>query len=94
MAWNPSANNTFYSRLRTLARAYQDLRNSSQEIEDLWFGEGVSGHADFADVGGITTAEATAMITLSQDFRNFFENGAVSQGDRIPSITPFLTGGP
>ena len=90
MAWNPSNNNVFFARLKNLAKVYQDFRDEGQRLGDIWTGEGVSGAADFVDVGGITTAEATALVTMITDVENFTTNVVPTQGDRIPTLTPFL----
>jgi hypothetical protein len=42
----------------------------------------VSGDPDFAETDGITTAEATALVTMLGDFDDFTENQAVSAGSR------------
>lgn len=90
MAWNASNNNVFFQRLKNWAKQYQDIRDEGQRLDDLWNGEGISGDPAFVDNDGITTAEATALITMLGDVEGFTTNQVVSQGDRIPTLTPFI----
>ncbi len=90
MAWNDSKNTTFFARMEALARSVQDAREEAARLVDLWNKESVSGDGSFVDVGGITTTEATAMVTFCQDYELFLDNGAISQGDRVATLAKFL----
>ena len=91
MAYDASVNNVFFRRLHLFADHVQGLRDEAARLNDLWVAEGISSDADFTDVGGITTAEATSLVVLLGDFDKFMTNQAVAQADRVASITPFLT---
>ena len=92
MAYNPATNTEFFKRLGSLSRTLQGVRDECQRLEDLWNAEAIGSlpQADFIAVEGVTTGEATNMITTCQEIRAFFENGGVTTGDRVPRLTPFL----
>lgn len=90
MAWNASNNNVFFERLRNWARQYQDIRDEGQRLEDLWTGEAVSSDPAFVDTGIATATEATSLVTMIGNVEDFTTNQSVSQGDRVPTLTPFL----
>jgi len=90
MAYDASFNQTFFSRLTNWSRGNQSQRDEGKRLQDVWNSLSVSGDADFIDVGGITTTEATALITMLMDFDDFNENSAVSTGDRVAVTAPFL----
>lgn len=91
MAYNASTNNVFFRRLHLFADHLQGLRDEAQRLNDLWVAEGISADADFTDVDGVTTAEATSLVVLLGDFDKFMTNKVVSTADRVASATPFLT---
>lgn len=90
MAWNTSNNGVFFERLKNWAKSYQGIRDEGQRLNDLWVAEGVSSSGDFTEVDGITPAEATDLIVMLVAVKDFTENEVVSQGDRVPTLTPFL----
>ena len=90
MAWNASNNNTFYARLKEWAKMYQSIRDEGQRLQDIWSSEAVSGDPAFVDVDGITTTEATDLVTMLEDTRKFTENETVLDGDRVAVLSPFL----
>ena len=90
MAYDASFNNTFFGRWTNWAVGNQDQRDEGAKLQDIWNSLSVSGDTDFTEVNGVTTAEATALITMLQDFDDFNENAAVSTGDRVAVTAPFL----
>jgi hypothetical protein len=90
MAYDASFNNTFFGRLTNWSVGNQDQRDEGARLQDIWNSLSVISDPDFTDVDGVTTAEATSLITMLQDFDDFNENRAVSTGDRVAVTAPFL----
>jgi hypothetical protein len=91
MAYDASYNSTFFARLINWAKVYQGVRDEGQRLQDSWNSLSVSGDPEFVETGGITTTEATALVTMLDNTRKFTENEAVSTGDRVATLAPFLS---
>ncbi len=91
MAFDAGYNQVFFKRLENWAKQMNDSRREGDDLNDIWTSLNVSGDADFTDVGGITTAEATALVTMLGDYKDWVENVAPTQGDRVAVLTPFLS---
>lgn len=93
MAWNASNQASFEARLFGMARALQNVRDELDRLADLYVQESVA--SDPAFIGDqVTTAEMTAMISMLNELRDFFENGVVAQANRVDVLTPFLSDAP
>lgn len=90
MAFDAGYNQVFFKRLTNWSKQTNDLRREGQDLVDTWNSLAVSGDPDFTDVGGVTTAEATALVTMLGDFKDWVENVAPTQGDRVAVLAPFL----
>ena len=91
MAYDASANQVFFARLAGLSRAMRDTMDEAKRLDDLWTAEAISSDPAFVAVNGVTTAEATDMITVARAYDDFFRNVAVPTADRIANLTPFLS---
>jgi len=91
MAFDAGYNQVFFKRLKNWAVQANDLRREGQDLEDVWNSLSVSGDPDFTDVGGVTTAEATALVTMLGAYKDWVENQVPAQGDRVAVLAPFLS---
>lgn len=88
--WTESKNGKLFQRLQYLAERMQVLRTECLVLELIWSAESVSSDPSFVSVDGITTGEATALITYCQAVRAFHENEAVATANREVNLAPFL----
>ncbi len=88
--WTATKNDHFFQRLQYLAERMQTLRTECDALELIWSAESVSSDPSFVSVDGITTGEATGLITYCQAVRAFHENEAVATANREANLAPFL----
>ncbi len=92
MAYDASQNTWLFGAVKNMAFSLQDNRDEARRLVEFWFKEGVSGSPEFQDLPPNTQAELTAMITLFQNYEEFYTNIAVAAADRASVLTPWLAG--
>lgn len=90
MAYDAGANAVFFKRLWKWSINMEDILKEGQSLDDLWIGQDIPNDSDFIQVDHMTTDDATNTITLLRAIKDFMRNGAVTQGDRIPTLTAML----
>lgn len=89
MAWSSAKNQIFFQRCQNWAAAVVNLLEERDRLIDLYTNE-ANGDAAFVDTEIATTAEVVALAGVMNALDAMVNNGAVSQSNRIPLLTPFL----
>lgn len=75
----------------TLAKTADTMKNLTDTYFDRGFNGSLTNTALSSVVPSITAADVTSFITLSQQFDNFLNNAAVSQGDYDATLNKIRT---
>lgn len=89
MAWDTNKNDIFFRRCQNWAAAVVNLLEERDRLIDLYTNE-ANGDAAFVDTDIATTAELVALAGVMNAMDAMVNDGAVSQADRMPLLTPFL----
>ena len=90
MAWDQNKNDVFFRRCQNWAGAITNLLEERDRLINLYQNE-ANGDAAFVDTNIATTAEVVALAGVMNSLDDMVNNGAVTQADRQPLLTPFLS---
>jgi len=89
MAWDANKNQIFFQRAQNWAQSLTNLLEERNRLIDLYTNE-ANGDAAFVDTSIATVAEVVSLAGVMNAINDAVNNGAVSQANRIPLLTPFL----
>lgn len=89
MAWSQQKNQIFFRRCQNWAASLVNLIEERGRLIDLYTNE-ANGDPAFVDTEISTSDEVIALAGVMNAINSAVNNGAVSQEDRMPLLTPFL----
>ena len=81
MAWNVSKNTVFFQRLKVLADQMLDTKEEAERLISIAASEDIVGDEAFAEVGGITPADAVYFKQVLDDYVAFLDGSSFLDGE-------------
>lgn len=95
MSWNASKNNVFFARLKVLADQLIDSKEEAERLISIAASEDIVGDEAFAEVDGITPADAVYFKQVLDDYVAFLDGSSFLDAEnRRAKIDVFVADAP
>ena len=81
MSWNTQRNEALVAKQLDFLRRMRELDLLAEEILGIYW-QGAGGADNLTEVRGVPVADQVSAAVLATDYRAFWNNGAITQGDR------------
>lgn len=81
MSWNTQRNEALVGKQLDFLRKLRELDILAEEILGIYW-QGAGGGGNLTEVRGVPPEDQISAAVLAEQYRAFWNNGAISQGDR------------